>query len=180
MVLRGEGRSVLIGATRRRSRRPTIVIHSSAGWRTIVIPVPVTILIAISSRACSSAATARFEVHGLTAHWTLGAILAGTPPTAAGRIAIPFIVVVVWVPQQVLISPVGTGVQVHLGQRHLDQLAVALAMTRRIQAVVEAFAHEAPLPTALPHALLDALAGDGATHPVGGYPFAGQDAPEAG
>jgi len=140
-----------------------------------VIPVPVPIPISKSSSAATG-----LEVDGLAAHRTLGAILASTATTAARCIAVPLVVVVVGMPQQIGVPPIRAGVQVHLGQRHLNQLAVALAVTRGVQPVVEALAHESSLSSALSHALLHALAGYGAAHEVGGYSLSGQDSPEAG
>lgn len=177
MELGGVGRSVFVRGGARRTRWTTIMVHGRVAMRTIVIPVSVPIPVTVAISPCSPT---RLEVNRLTANRTLGTILASAAATAARRIAVPLVVIVVGMPQQIGITSIRTGVQVHLGQWHLDQLAVALPVTRGIQPIVEAFAHETPLPTTLPHALLHPLAGYGAAHEVWCYPFSGQDSSETG
>jgi len=53
-------------------------------------------------------------------------------------------------------------------------------MPRGIQAIVEALAHETLLMAAFPHAFLNTLARDRATHPMGSYTLASQHTPETG
>lgn len=136
----------------------------------ITIPIPISITIA----------AAGFEVNRIAANGPLGAILAGIAPTAAGRIAIPFIVIVVRMPQQIRVPAIGARIEIHLRQGYLNQLAVALAMPRGIQAIVKALAHEALLVAALAHAVLHPFTGYRTAYPMGRYALASQHTPEAG
>lgn len=47
--------------------------------------------------------------------------------------------------QEIRVTVVHTGVQVHFGQGHFDEFTIALAATRGIQTVVKSFADETPL-----------------------------------
>lgn len=176
------------------SRRTAIMIHSCAAvWRlrtimiTITIPITFTITFPIAAIAAAAAGpgwiaatAAGLEVNGIAADGPLGAVLAGAASTAAGRIAIPLIIIIVRMPQHIRIASIGAGIQIHLGQRQLNQLTIALAMSGRIQAIVKALAHEALLVAAFAHTILDTLTGYGATHPMRRDTLAGQHTPEAG
>lgn len=62
--------------------------------------ISVPIAIPISAIATAAAATAAgFEVDGITRDRTLGAVLADIAATAAGCIAIPFIIIIIGMPQ---------------------------------------------------------------------------------
>lgn len=139
-----------------------------------MIAVPISIAIA------AAAAAAGLEVNGIAANGSLGAVLADIASTAAGRITIPFIIIIVRMSQQIRIPSIGARIQIHLRQRYLNQLTVALPMPRRIQTIVEALAHETLLVAALAHAVLDTFTGYGTAYPVRGYALASQHTPEAG